>query len=181
MAEIKSTLDLIMEKTKHLSLNEEEKQALEQQELNQRVQVPLLRYLKEERDADHLAHELDSLPPEKREEGRSLCLDLFVDSLSPFEDKTRILAGVERLLGKTGRERWEKIIAPLEREYQEEREKAQAEATSRLREDLATAGLRGSALVPCVDEQSALWREEKEKSTKAFRDRVKKGLNDPQR
>ena len=181
MGEIKSTLDLIMEKTKHLSLNEEEKQALEQQQLNQRVRVPLLRYLKAERDTDHLAHELDSLPPEKREEGRRLCLQLFVDSLSPFEDNTRILAGVERLLGKTGRDRWKKILAPLEREYQEEREKAQAEATSHLREVLATAGLRGSALLPCVDEHSALWKEEKEKSTKAFRARVREDLNDPQR
>jgi hypothetical protein len=181
MGEIKSTLDLIMEKTKHLSLNEEEKQALEKQQLNQQVQVPLLRYLKEERDADYLAHELDSLPPEKREEGRRFCLELFVDSLSPFEENTRVLAGVERLLGKTGRERWEKLISPLKREYQEEREKAQAEVTSGLREILATAGLRGSALLPCVDEQSPLWREEKEKSTKAFRARVRTGLNDPQR
>ena len=181
MAEIKSTLDLIMEKTKHLSLNDEEKQALERKQLNQRVQVPLLHYLKEERDADHLAHELDSLPLEKREEGRRLCLELLVDSLSPFEENTRILAGVERLLGKTGRERWEEIVLPLEKECQEEREAAQAEAANRLRETLAAEGLRGSALLPYVDGESPHSREEKERSTQAFRARVKKGLNDPQR
>jgi hypothetical protein len=181
MAEIKSTLDLIMEKTKHLSLNDEEKQALEDQQLNQRVQVPLLRYLKEERDADYLAHELDSLPLEKREEGRRLCLELFVDSLSPFEDNTRTLSGVERLLGKTGRERWEKIVVPLEKEYRDEREAAQAETADRLLETLAAAGLRGSALLPYVDGESPHSREEKERSAQAFRARVKKGLNDPQR
>jgi hypothetical protein len=181
VAEIKSTLDLIMEKTKHLSLNDEEKHALEQQQLNQRVQVPLLRYLKEERDADYLAQELDSLPLEKREEGRRLCLELFVDSLSPFEDNTRMLAGVERLLGKTGRERWEKIVVPLEEEYREEREKAQAEAASSLRETLAAEGLKGSALLPYVDGESPHSREEKERSAQAFRARVKKGLSDPQR
>jgi len=181
MAEIKSTLDLIMERTKHLSLNEEEKQALEQQELNQLVMVPLLRYLKEERDADYLAHELDSLPLEKREEGRRLCLELFIDSLSPFEDNKRMLAGVERLLGKTGRERWEKIVVPLEKEYQEQREAAQAEAARRLRETLAAEGLSGSALLPYVDGESPHSREEKERSTQAFRARVKKDLNDPQR
>ena len=181
MAQIKSTLDLIMERTKHLSLNEEEKQALEQQELNQLVMVPLLRYLKEERDADYLAHELDSLPLEKREEGRRLCLELFIDSLSPFEDNKRMLAGVERLLGKTGRERWEKIVVPLEKEYQEQREAAQAEAARRLRETLAAEGLSGSALLPYVDGESPHSREEKERSTQAFRARVKKDLNDPQR
>jgi hypothetical protein len=181
VAEIKSTLDLIMEKTKHLSLNDEEKRALEKQQLNQRVRVPLLRYLKEERDTDYLAHELDSLPAEKREEGLRLCLELFVNSLSPFEDNTRILAGVERLLGKTGRERWEEIVIPLKREFQAERDGAQAEAASRVGETLAAAGLRGSALLPYVDEQGSLWREEEERSTQAFRTRVKKGLNDPQR
>ena len=181
MAEIKSTLDLIMEKTKHLSLNAEEKQAFEHQQLNQRVQAPLLRYLKEERDANYLAHELDSLPPEKREEGRRLCLELFIDSLSPFEDNTRILAGVERLLGKAERERWEKIVAPLARECQDEREKAQAEAANQLQETLATAGLRGSALLPCTNEKSSLSSDERDRSTKAFRARVKEGLDDPQR
>jgi len=45
MAKIKSTLDLIMEKTRHLSLNEEEKDALEQQQLSHQVQTPLARYL----------------------------------------------------------------------------------------------------------------------------------------
>jgi hypothetical protein len=180
MAEIKSTLDLIMEKTKHLSLNDEEKLALEQQQLIQRVNVPLLHYLKGERDAEYLAQELDSLPPEKREEGRRLCIELLIDSLSPFEDNTRTLAGVERLLGKTGRERWEKTLIPLKKEYQEEREAAHAEAASCLLEALAAAGLRGSALLPHVNEESPPSREEQERSTLAFRARVKKVLNDPQ-
>lgn len=181
MAKIKSTLDLIMEKTKHLSLNDEEKEALEQQQLAQRVQAPLLRYLQGERDANSLAHELDNLPPEKREEGKRLCLQILMDRLSPFEENTRILAGVEALRGDTERERWENTVVPLEKQYQEELRQAREEAATRFREALAAEGLKGSAILPRVDDSDPFWKQEREKRIKAFRESVRTGLNDPQR
>ena len=181
MAKIKSTLNLIMEKTKHLSLNEQEKEAFEQQQLTQRVQVPLLRYLQGERDANYLAHELDNLPPEKREEGKRRCLEILMDRLSPFEDNARILAGVETLRGETERKGWEKTVAPLEKQFQEELRQAREEAATRFREALAAEGLKGSAIVPRVDDRDPFWKEEREKRIKAFRESVRTGLNDPQR
>lgn len=181
MAKIKSTLDLIMEKTKHLSLDDEEKKALEQQQLTQRVRPPLLRYLQGERDANSLAHELDTLSPEKLEEGKRLCLEILMDRLSPFEDNTRVLAGVEALNGDTEREHWEKTVVPLEKQYQEDLRQAREEAGSRFREALAAEGLKGSAILPRVDDRDPFWKEEREKRIKAFRESVRTGLNDPQR
>jgi hypothetical protein len=178
MAKIKSTVDLIMEKTKHLSLNDEEKEALEQQQLFQRVQAPLLRYLQEERDANSLARELDNLPPEKRGEAKRICLELLLDRLSPFADNTRILSGVEALRGQTERERWEKTLAPLAEQHQEDLNKARAEAVARSQEALAAAGLKGSAILPKLDDQAPSWKKEREERIKAFRQRVKTALND---
>ena len=180
MAKIKSTLDLIMEKTKHLSLNTEEKDALEKQQLNQRVQAPLARYLNGERDANHLAHELDLLPPETIEEGRRLCLGLLLDRLSPLESNRRILSAVEKLLGERARERWEKTIAPIERRFLDDHRKACEAAADRGREALAAVGLKGPALLVRVDEQDRAWKEEQEVRIQAFRAGVKTGLQDPQ-
>jgi len=180
MAKIKSTLDLIMEKTKHLSLNTEEKDALEQQQLNQRVQTPLVLYLKGERDANYLAHELDLLPPETIEEGKRLCLGLLMDRLSPLEDNQRILPAVEKLLGKAGRERWEETITPIERRFRDDLRKARGEAADRCREALAAAGLKGPAVLPRVDEEDPAWKEKQETRIQAFRASVKTDLQDPQ-
>jgi hypothetical protein len=181
MARIKSTLDLIMEKTKHLSLNDKEKKAFEQQQLIQRVQVPLSRYLKEERDADYLVQELDHLPTDKREEGRRLCLELCIDRLSAFEDNTQILAGVERLVDAAEIARWKQTVASLEEQYREDLNEARKQNAERCREALGALGLKGSALVPCVDERSPSWKEEQERRDKAFRASVRTGLSHPQR
>jgi len=181
MAEIKSTLDLIMEKTKHLSLNDREKKAFERQQLVQRVRVHLLRFLNGEKDAGYLAQELDHLPPEKRDEGKKLSLDLLMERTSPFEDDTRILEGVARLLGENERERWEKALAPLKRECQEDLQKAREASTARSRASLAAAGLRGSALLPPFDDQDPWWKEELQNRIRAFRERTSALLHDPQR
>jgi hypothetical protein len=178
MAKIKSTLDLIMEKTKHLSLNEEEKNALEQKELSQRVQAPLVLYLKGERDVNYLAHELDLLPAESMEEAKRLSLEFLMDRLSPVEDNQRIFAAVEKLLGEAARERWEKMMAPLQSRFLDDLGKAHKAAADRCREALAAAGLKGPALLPRVNEQGPAWKEEQEACVQAFRAGLKSALQD---
>jgi hypothetical protein len=180
MARVKSTIDLIMEKTKHLSLDPEEKAAFERQQLAQRIQAPLLRYLRGERDATNLADELDRLPAETAEEGKRLCLGLLMDSLSPFEDNQRILAAVRTLLGENERLAWEKAIAPLEARFRDERRKAREQAVERCREILAERGLAGPALLPRPDEEDPSWKEQEEQRVQAFRAMVRKALGDPQ-
>ncbi len=180
MAKIKSTIDLIMEKTRHLALNEEEKDALAQQELEQRVQGLVVPYLKGERDAEYLAHELDRFPPETNKQARGLCLRLLMGRLSPFQDNGRILAAVERLSGGTERTRWEQVVAPLEVRYRQDAQKAREEAAVRCREALASAGLAGPALLPRVDEEDPVWKEAREAAARAFHTRVKTALEHSQ-
>ncbi len=180
MAKIKSTVDLIMEKTKHLSLNAEEKAALEKRQLGQRVQAALTPYLKGERDVNFLAHELARLPPESAEEGKRLCVELLIDGLSPSENSPRILAAAGHLLGEAERERWEKTLVPIQMEARGALQKAGEQAADRCREALAEAGLRGPALLPRPDEEDRSWKEEKEQCLEAFHARVRKALRRPQ-
>ncbi len=181
MAKIKSTLDLILEKTKHLSLSEEERQVLEEQELNKRVQALLYRYLNEERDADFLARELDQLPGGKVEEARRLCRKLLAATLSPFEDEGRVFDAVGRLFGQEERDRWEKVVAPLKRQFREALAGARLKAGTRCLEDLAKLGLQGPALLPSVNDESPFWREEEEEQARTFQQALKEALDVPQR
>jgi hypothetical protein len=180
MAKIKSTVDLIMEKTRHLSLNEDEKAALEKQQLSQRIRVALERYLKGERDANYLLREMDQLPADTAEEGKRLCLQLLVDRLHPFEDNQRILAAAGRLLGEAERERWERTVDPLQRHCREDLQKARENAARRCREDLAAAGLKGPAILPRLDEEDPTWKAKQEQRIKVFRESVNKALENPQ-
>ncbi len=180
MAKVKSTMDLIMEKTKHLSLNEEEKNALDRQDLHRRVQALLIPYLRGERDANHLVRELDRFPPDTVEEGRRRCLEFLRERISPFEDKERILSAVAALVSDAERERWDREIAPLETECLQALRDAWEASADRCREDLAGAGLRGPALLPRVREQDPAWKEEREAHIQAFHSGLKRVLGPSQ-
>ena len=61
MGEIKSTLDLVLEKTRHLSLSEEEKRQQKRQDALDRLSGLLQRYLDGKLDIDRLEEDLDQL------------------------------------------------------------------------------------------------------------------------
>jgi hypothetical protein len=61
MGEIKSTLDLVLEKTRHLTLSDEEKRQQKQQELRGRLAGLLQRYQDGNLDIQKIEEELDQL------------------------------------------------------------------------------------------------------------------------
>jgi hypothetical protein len=61
MGEIKSTLDLVMEKTRHLTLSQEEKEEQKHIEVNKRLKGLLQKYQDNLLKKEHLEKELDSL------------------------------------------------------------------------------------------------------------------------
>ncbi len=176
MGEIKSTLDLIMEKTKHLSLNNEEKEIYKQKELDQKVRAAAIRFFNKERNADFLIRELGLLPEKNRQEGKKICLDLFMERLSPFEDNERILTGAAKLLDKAEYEQWQEVVSDIKNLYISKAEQAKKEVENQARGILASAGIQGPAVVPNTGDDSPFWKEEKEKIVKAFQDSIKKAL-----
>jgi hypothetical protein len=66
MAEIKITLDIIMEKTRHLVLSPEEKQQLELDQHLRKIPGYLQKYLDDVWHLDHLLEEIASLPDQYR-------------------------------------------------------------------------------------------------------------------
>jgi hypothetical protein len=178
MGKIKSTRDLIMERTRHLSMTDEEKESMKREELSRKVRGIVIRFLGGERDARFLAQEIEQLAAGDPEETQKLCLTCFQERLAPFADNERILSGVETIAGVTERRRWEKAIQAARTPILDQEELILEKVQSLALEALASRGLKGSALKPCVS-GSPLWEEESAKLATQFRESVRVELENP--
>jgi len=91
MAEIKSTLDLVMEKTKHLSLSEEEREAQEVEESKKTIRGILQRYLDRIITKEELLASLNRL----REASDIDCDPLFIEETT---SRVTLIGSNHRLL-----------------------------------------------------------------------------------
>lgn len=159
MAKIKSTLDLILEKTRHLAPTAQEKEDFKQEEISQEAKRRLLPYLREEKDLQPLMQWIEKLPPETSQEARKICAALFAESLSPFEGNERVLAAVEKILGQKTRADWEAVLSELNATYTRLRQEAWQRAEKQFLDRLAADGIRGPAIKPCTG-RSEEWKQE---------------------
>ncbi len=155
MGEIKSTLDLVMEKTKHLSLSDEEKKNQKKAELEKRVNGLLQKYQDQVLSLEQLHGEYARLKQE---------LNLPNDSFLVHQTMNKIdLTGDNRLLLELLKHFCSSGIAGIEaiiNEYQDEFNSAASYRLVELREDLAREhSISGPAVVPNLQADDA-WQAE---------------------
>jgi len=146
MSEIKSTLDLIMEKTKNLSLTQEERQDIHLKELKAKVKGWTQRYLDHHIDVETLQEQLASMP-----EDQTLALDFFrkamVAHLDPDGNNKRILSFLQDALGED--------IGPLSRQidsFKAEQKRLKAQYTKEALHELEGKEICGTAVIPNLDQ-----------------------------
>ena len=83
MGEIKSTLDLVMEKTRHLTLSQAEKDAQKKAEVHKRLKGLVQKHQDNLLQKDRLEKELDLLKKTYDMNVDRILLDLLLDSLEP--------------------------------------------------------------------------------------------------
>lgn len=154
MSEIKSTLDLIMERTKNLTLTDDEKREIKRKEEEERVRGLVQRSI----DGTLLPAELDRELTGAIEDDPDFIKDTLhreiIERLDPDQDNGRLLDILERYVGIEKDLCTEKldsfqIRAAAERKHLEEP----------LRKRLADAGIRGNAVIPNIgkDRQWEHW------------------------
>lgn len=146
MGEIKSTLDIIMERTKNLTMNEEEKEGLRRTELAERVKGWVQRY------SDNRITE-KTLKSELKEEGKDnypmlqeLLKVELVESLKLDDDNVKTFGLMKALLNIKD--------APYVKIIKDFQTKAAIEKSKRLeaiKKVLTKKGVRGSAVIPNLD------------------------------
>jgi hypothetical protein len=156
MGEIKSTLDLVMEKTKNLSLSDEEKQAQKQKEVENRIRGLLQKYLDGWLDKNQLKIDYEILKKDCELSDDSVLINEIFGRLNPSLDNRILLEALAKCC-RLNPAALEAVLNDCRREYDES---AEARKTQ-LKEDLArTHAISGSAVVPNLETDSKWQREE---------------------
>ncbi len=150
MGEIKSTLDIVMEKTKHLSLSEEEREAQKKEDAKKNVRGLIQKYKDRIFDAKQLEDEWNSLEKEYSLSDRQLLVDEIVDQIHLNTENSLPVASLREICGQdTG-----PLESVLEDYINKKTEVVQAKQKA-IQEEIADRyHISGSAVVPNLETDS---------------------------
>jgi hypothetical protein len=144
MGEIKSTLDLVMERTRHLSLSAEEKEEQRREDFAKRLQGFLQQYADGALNTDALWDRMAALETETGVTDRKLSVTAVIQRIDPDRDNARWRALLDRLVPDLG-PRLQEILAA----YKEDRAALWQTGQEQVRDRLAREhAITGSAVVP---------------------------------
>lgn len=145
MAEIKSTLDIIMEKAKKISVTDEEKKAFKRRELEGRIKGLIQKYLDGFLDLNRLRMESASLGEGAQEE---IAEGMRAEALKRIKPGAQNEALLEILsLAGMDKRPVEMLLKDFEERLRRQRATCEKTALERLRE----RGISGSAVLPNLE------------------------------
>lgn len=150
MAEIKSTLDLVMERTRRAVLSDEEKAAIGRMELHKKAEALFRRYEEDLLGLEGIGRELGKLPEPERASVREACVRLCVAGLSVAGGNEKLLKAIEAVGGRPVAEA-ERKLARLQEQYRGQREDGRWRLTRAMAEALRAEGFWGNAVEPSVE------------------------------
>jgi hypothetical protein len=150
LAEIKSTLDLAMEKTKKIAISKEEREEIKQKELLQNVNRLFHRYREGRLHLNELLRETGKMDEKTRSMAKEILLSQWIDALSLTDKEERLFEGIESLKERSVDEVKQKFNDLLF-DYQEEKEKIKQKEKARMEEVLGREGIHGSAVEPNIE------------------------------
>jgi hypothetical protein len=145
MAEIKSTLDIIMEKTKGLTMTEEEKETFRKKETEGKVRGLLQRFLDGFIDSERLRNEIGGLGEKRYAVARETLLRECMGRMEPGADNTILLDALENAVGLD--------IAPVQKiilDYNQDLAQKKMDRKQVLQKNLEGLGISGTAVIPNI-------------------------------
>ncbi len=167
MGEIKSTLELAMERTKKFAISEKEKEEIKQKEVLQKATSLFHRYREGHLPLNDILKEIEKMEKKTAITVKKLLLSQWIDALSLDDNDERIFKGIESLKGRSMDEVKQKFHHLLS-QYQGEKEKVKEEARVQFTEALKKDGIYGSAVEPKI-EGGELWKKENEKLDHSYK------------
>jgi hypothetical protein len=150
MGEIKSTWDIVMEKTKGLEITSRDRERIKKRDLTSRINAIFHRYMDAQGDHEYLKKELEGLQGDERAIAERELLIQLLDTIDLSKDNGTIITGIETLKGKSVARTLEKLHL-LASEYKASRDEGAREIEGILRRRLAAAGIYGSAVQPNLE------------------------------
>lgn len=146
MGEIKSTLELIMEKTKGLTATEEEKKAFHREETEKRVRGLVQRYLDGFMGVEEVRRETAGLEEEQQACAKESLVRICAERMDPDADNTPLFKLIEDVTGRDSGP-FRELVGAYGSETAQEMRRAEAA----FGEVIKKRGIRGSAVIPNVN------------------------------
>jgi hypothetical protein len=156
MGEIKSAIELAMEKTKGLQLSSEEKEKLKEEELHSKAHSLVNRFLVVDFHLKEVEKELAKYHPDQREHLERLILSYLCEAIQLDRDNDLIFQGIEAFQKES--KKTIKKIRELMEDYRQRKEKEDKQTKKNLLKKLERQGISGSAVQPKI-EGSKEWEE----------------------
>jgi hypothetical protein len=172
VGEIKSTLELAMERTKKFAISEKEKEEIKQKEILQKAISLFHRYREGHLPLNELLKEIEKMDKGTSATVKESLLSQWIDALSLEEDAERTLKGIESLKRPSideGKQKFHHLFS----QYQQEKEKIKEEAKAQFIMALKEKGIHGSAVEPNL-EAGERWKIEKEKLDNSYKTKLEK-------
>ena len=170
MAEIKSTLELAMERTKKMSISEDEKEAIRRKEIVQKATGMFHRYLQDHMSLDEVVKEIERMEDKAGTTIREYLCSKWIDAVSVDLENEKFLRGIESLKGGRADDARQRLES-LRSDYEKEKDQARQKIGARLEEALRREGVHGSAVVPHI-EGSREWKERIGAVENAFKEKI---------
>jgi len=146
VGEIKSTLDLVLEKTRNLTLSEDEKRSFAREELDKKIRGIAGKYLDNLVPANRIKEELEIIESDEPDLPYKLFTKHLFTHVDLDVDISAILSALKEVVGFD--------TAPLEalqKEYKMEKETAQRSFAEDALSAVKERGVSGSAVAPNLD------------------------------
>ena len=176
MGEIKSAVELAMERTKGLRLSPEEMFKLKEDEIQAKAHSLVNRYLEVDFHPREVERELARVEPAQREILEKLFVQYLSEAIGLDRDNDLIFQGIETF--REGSKRSLQKMRDLIQKYQERKDREYLKTEKDLLAGLERMGISGSAVQPKV-EGSPEWEEALAKFKPAFEEELqtlKKGI-----
>ena len=151
MAEIKSTLDLVMERTRHLTLSTEEKAGQQKKDFEKKLQGVLQKYADNALSDDELMERVTALQAEMHIDDQMLVVSAVVERIQPELGNAHWLSLLSQLAPAA--------YTPLEKALADYQDKvtalAQKGAQGQLERLARDHGVNGSAAVPNLQKDAS--------------------------
>ena len=169
MGEIKSTLDLVMEKTRHLTLSNEEKQQQKFDEARKRIKGLLQKYQEHILDIDQIKQELNALQKTCESSVSNIFLHEALAELKLDEDNSFLFILLDKVSGIDTNG-----LRGILDKYQEDIDLTTRQMTDKAKSSLATdMKISGPAVVPNL-ENHIQWKTEIQKIKHTYEAALKK-------
>jgi hypothetical protein len=173
MGEIKSTLDIVMEKTKHLTLTDEERTAQKRDEMTNTIRGLIQRCLDGSIDVSKMKNEIEAFAGDRRDDAMALLIDLCVKGFHLLKDNGVLIQILEEV-GQLNPTPFQQVLSSFEDEMKDGHHKARVRISHALKEK----GISGSAVVPNVNADQE-WQNELSRMENRFKKAVSSVQSSP--